>query len=70
MSCPRCNITDAAALAIVGLPKLMLGTWDHYNTSAGMVRLGRVSGKGAKFASLNVADFEKGVEVGLFVKVA
>ena len=70
MTCPRYTVTDAAALAVVGLPKLLLGTWDHYNTTIGHARLGRVSGKGAKFASLLVEDFEKAVEVGLFVKVA
>jgi len=70
MNCPRYAITDAAALKAVGLPKFMLGTWDHYNTTLGMVRLGRISGKGCHLASISVDDFAKGVELGLFVKVA
>jgi len=63
----RYTITNAADLANVGLPAYMLGTWDHYATNGGYVRLGRVSGKGAKFASLLVADFSKAVSVGLVV---
>ena len=64
----RYTITDAKNLAAVGLPKYMIGTWDHYNTTIGEVRLARVSGKGQKFASLAVSDFETGVRLGLFVK--
>ena len=70
MSMPAYAITDAAALKAVGLPKYMLGTWDHYNTTLGMVRLGRITGKGCNLASISEADFAKGVELGLFVKVA
>ncbi len=67
MTLPRYTITNAADIATVGLPKYMLGTWDHYATNGGYVRLGRVSGRGQKFASLLVADFEKMVSVGLAV---
>ena len=63
----RYTITNAADLANVGLPAYMLGTWYHYATNGGYVRLGRVSGKGSKFASLLVADFNKAVSVGLVV---
>ena len=66
---PRYIVTNAADLANVGLPAYMLGTWDHYNTSIGEVRLARVTGKGQKFASLLVADFEKMIAVGLAVAV-
>lgn len=69
MTPTRYSITDAANIAAVGLPKFMLGTWDHYNTQDGMVRLARVSGRGRKFASLRADDFAKGVSVGLFVEV-
>lgn len=65
----RYIVTDRRALEIVGLPVYMLGTWDHYNTHLGHARLGRVSGRGQKFASLLVADFEKAIEVGLVVPV-
>lgn len=63
----RYAITDSATIAAVGLPKYMIGTWVHYNTNLGFVRLGRVSGRGAKFASLLEADFAKMVQVGLAV---
>lgn len=69
MTPTRYSITDAANIANVGLPKFMLGTWDHYNTQDGMIRLARVTGRGRKFASLAASDFEKGIAVGLFVKV-
>jgi|GEM_PF-6242796 hypothetical protein len=69
MTPTRYSITDSANIAAVGLPKFMLGTWDHYNTQDGMVRLARVSGRGRKFASLRADDFSKGVSVGLFVEV-
>ena len=62
------TISNAADLEAVGLPKFLLGTWTHYNTTIGEVRLGRVSGKGAKFASLRVEDFNKAIEVGLMVR--
>lgn len=64
----RYAITNAADLATVGLPKYLLGTWDHYNTTLGEVRLARVSGRGQKFASLRVSDFEKAIEVGLVTR--
>jgi len=68
MTAARYTVTNAADLATVGLPKYMLGTWDHYNTSGdGWVRLARVTGKGQKFASLLVADFQKMIAVGLAV---
>ena len=63
----RYTVTNAADLATVGLPKYLLGTWDHYNTTIGEARLARVSGRGQKFASLRVDDFEKAIEVGLVV---
>lgn len=66
MNLPRYTVTSATDLLLVGLPKYFLGTWEHYATSAdGWVRLARVSGKGQKFASLTVNDFNKAVEVGL-----
>lgn len=69
MTPTRYTIADAAALATVGLPLYMLGTWDHYNTHLGEVRLARVSGKGRKFASLTVEDFAAAIKYGL-VKAA
>ena len=63
----RYTVTNADDLATVGLPAYMLGTWEHYATNGGYVRLGRVSGKGSKFASFLVKDFDKAVSVGLFV---
>ena len=67
MTVTRYTVTNAAALLAVGLPQYLLGTWDHYNTSIGEVRLARVSGHGQRFASLLVADFNKAIEVGLIV---
>ena len=63
----RYTVTNADDLAAVGLPAYMLGTWEHYATNGGYVRLGRVSGKGSKFASFPVEDFDKAISVGLFV---
>lgn len=63
---PRYSVTDREALTIVGLPAYLLGTWEHYATSAdGWVRLARLSGRGAKFASLRVGELAKAVDVGL-----
>ena len=69
MTIRRYTITDSAKVSAVGLPKFMLGTWDHYNTQDGMIRLARVSGRGRKFTSLRASDFAMGVEAGLFVEV-
>ena len=69
MTIRRYTITDSDKVSAIGLPKFMLGTWDHYNTQDGMVRLARVSGRGRKFTSLRASDFAMGVEVGLFVEV-
>jgi hypothetical protein len=66
MNPTRYAITDSAGLLAVGLPAYMLGTWDHYATSAdGWVRLARVSGKGRAFASLSLSDWTEGVKRGL-----
>lgn len=64
---PRYTVTNAADLANVGLPAYMLGTWEHYATNGGYVRLGRVSGRGKKFASLLEGDFAMMVQAGLAV---
>lgn len=64
----RYNITDRRSLELVGLPAYLIGTWDHYTTSPdGWVRLGRVSGKGQKFASFTAADWSKMLHHGLAV---
>jgi hypothetical protein len=66
----RYTVTDAENVAAVGLPKYVVGTWEHYNTTIGEARLARVSGRGRKFLSLPVDVLAKAVEVGLFVKEA
>lgn len=67
-SLPRFQITDAAGLLAVGLPAYALGTWAHYATTPdGWVRLGRVSGRGQRFLTLRVEDFDRGIECGLFL---
>lgn len=68
MNASNYRITNRADLFTVGLPAYCLGVWTHYTTSAdGWARFGRVSGKGCKFMSLRVEDFNKAVEVGLMV---